>query len=514
LTHEDCKTLLAVDRRVVDDESLGCEVPFVVSCGRMDEARSADREASTEPRPSELHLQFEHVSVALQQLRHTQDSLQDLEKRLSDMTRECAAILERWANSDEKHATAVAELHGRLSEWNDIERRLLNESTSRIHQFERSLQHEWQAIRQSHEDPMRQIDVQTTRITETCLTAVDQALKGFDRAEARLTAIEQELYREIGVLTREVRDALAELRLSSPQLGPGARQPWSLDNVVRLHNELRAEGEAAGAPAFAGAGVSGSFGVATMPNRSALALAGVAPIDTEATPVEPVKVERSAQPPMAGETTPSVWESPDTPFWRRTPVITAAVMAVMLGGFSLYLETKLQTGLQDAAARAEAAERGAAEARAQAQRELGAAQRASEARLDAARQVAQSAQTLATIAAATDLKRFDLAARDPGVTAQVLFSRSTGVALTASRLPAAAPGRTWQLWLVSPGRATSVGTLTADADRTSAVFEPPANLPRAVIRAMLTLEPEGGSSQPTGSAYALSALSLVAPPAP
>ena len=479
----------------------------------MDEARSADREASTEPRPSELHLQFEQVSVALQQLRHTQDSLQDLEKRLSDMTRECAAILERWANSDEKHATAVAELHGRLSEWNDIERRLLNESTSRIHQFERNLQHEWQAIRQSHEEPMRQIDVQTTRITETCLTAVDQALKGFDRAEARLTAIEQELYREIGVLTREVRDALAELRLSSPQLGPGARQPWSLDNVVRLHNELRAEGEAAGAPAFAGAGVSGSFGMATMPNRSALALAGVAPIDTEATPIEPPKAERSTPPPMTGVATPSVAsEPPDTPFWRRTPVIAAAVMAAVLGAFGIYLETKLQTGLQDATARAEAAERGATEARAQTQRELGAAQRAADARLEAARQVAQSAQTMATIAAAPDLRRFDLAAKDPGVSAQVLFSRSTGVALSATRLPAATPGRTWQLWLVSPGHATSVGTVTADADRTSAVFEPPANLPRAVIRAMLTLEPAGGSSQPTGSAYALSALSLAAAP--
>ena len=46
-------------------------------------------------------------------------------------------------------------------------------------------------------------------------------------------------------------------------------------------------------------------------------------------------------------------------------------MAVMLGAFGIYLETKLQTGLQNAAARAEAAERGATEARAQAQRELG-----------------------------------------------------------------------------------------------------------------------------------------------
>ena len=232
--------------------------------------------------------------------------------------------------------------------------------------------------------------------------------------------------------------------------------------------------------------------MSTLPNRSALALAGVAPIDTQAIPTEPVKVERSAPPPVTSVTTPSVAsESPDTPFWRRTPVITAAVMAIMLGAFGIYLETKLQTGLQDAAARAEAAERGATEARAQAQRELGAAQRAAETRLDAARQVAQSAQTLATITAAADLKRFDLAAKDPGVTAQVLFSRSTGVALSASRLPAAPPGHTWQLWLVSPGHATSVGTLTADADRTNAVFEPPATLPRAVIRAMLTLEPAG-----------------------
>jgi hypothetical protein len=249
-----------------------------------------------------------------------------------------------------------------------------------------------------------------------------------------------------------------------------------------------------------------------MPNRSALALAGVAPIDTQAIPTESVKVEPSTPPPVTMP--PVAWESPDTPFWRRTPVLTAAVMAVMLGAFGIYLQTKLQTGLQDAASRAEAAERGATEARAQAQREIGAAQRAAEARLDAARQVAQSAQTLATITAAADLKRFDLAAKDPGVSAQVLFSRSTGVALSASRLPAATPGHTWQLWLVSPGHTTSAGTLTADTDRTSAVFEPPANLPRPVIRAMLTIEPAGGSSQPTGLAYALSPLSLVAPPAP
>jgi hypothetical protein len=483
----------------------------------MDEGRSADHEVSSEPRPSELHLQFEQVSVALQQLRHTQESLHDLETRLAEMTRECASILERWASSDEKHATAVAELHGRLSEWNDIERRLLNESTSRIHQFERSLQHEWQALRQSHEEPMRQIDAQTTRITETCLTAVDHALRGFDRAEARLTTIEQELYREIGVLAREVRDALAELRLATPQLTSGPRQPWSLDNVVKLHNELRAEGEVSGAPAFAGAGAGTTLGLATVSSRSALALAGVAPLDAESTAVaaEPARIERGFTPAPDHERPPAPVESaPVVPVWRRTPVVAAALMALILGAFGVYLQFQVQTGLRDAAARAEAAERGAAAARAVAQRELDAAQRAAQVRLEAAQQAARSAQTLASIAAASDLHRFDLAARDADASVQVLFSRSAGVAFSASRLPSPPDGKIWQLWLVSPGRAVSAGTVTADpAGRATAIFDVPTNVPRAVIRAMLTAEPAGGSSQPTGAAYALSPLPLTTPPA-
>ena len=174
------------------------------------------------PRASDLQIQVEQVNLALRQLRQTQESLNGLETRLGEMTRECAGILDRWAKNDERHATAVVELHSRLSEWNDIERRLLNESTTRIHQFERSLQHEWQAIRQSHEEPLRQIEAQTTRVTEACLTAVDQALKGFERAETRLGTLEQDLQREMGTLSREVREAVAELRQGAPQVGATA----------------------------------------------------------------------------------------------------------------------------------------------------------------------------------------------------------------------------------------------------------------------------------------------------
>ena len=384
------------------------------------------------PRASDLQIQVEQVNLALRQLRQTQESLNGLETRLGEMTRECAGILDRWAQNDERHATAVVELHSRLGEWNDIERRLLNESTSRIHQFERSLQHEWQAIRQSHEEPLRQIEAQTTRVTEACLTAVDQALRGFDRAETRLGTLEQDLQREMGTLSREVREAVAELRQGAPQLGP--RQPWSLDNVVRLHNELRADGSSQ---------PSGG--------RGTLALAEA--VDVEAPPgaareLPPIEAVSSAQP--IGS--------------RRFKWVAGAVIVAFVL-FAIYVQAQVRAGLQEATERAAAAERGAENTRQRAARDIAVAQQAADARLLEAQHAARSAQMLALIASAADLLRFDLVGQQ-GQAAQVLWSRTQGVAINAQGLTAPPPGKTYQVWLISPGQATSAGVLQVDSDWT------------------------------------------------
>jgi hypothetical protein len=439
------------------------------------------------PRASDLQIQVEQVNLALSQLRQTQESFDGLETRLGEMTRECAGILDRWAKNDERHATAVVELHSRLSEWNDIERRLLNESTTRVHQFERSLQNEWNAIRQSHEEPLRQIEAQTTRVTEACLTAVDQALKGFDRAEGRLTTLEQDLQREMGTLSREVREAIAELRQGAPQLG--ARQPWSLDNVVRLHNELRSEGQPQPAS-----------------GRGTLALA-------EALEAEPVVTaaaspEVAARTPFATAIEPSSQPGPRR-FWLVSGAIVAAVMV-----FGLYVLGQVRTGLQEAAARAQVAERGAEDTRARAARDIAQAQHAADARLQEAQETARSAQRLALIASANDLRRFDLVAREGSASAQVLWSRSQGVAVNTSGLTPPPAGKTYQVWLFTPTRATSAGLLQVDGTgRASVVFESPAGLPRPIVRAEITLEPTGGSAAPTGE-VALVAIPPVPPPAP
>jgi hypothetical protein len=434
------------------------------------------------PRASDLQLQVEQVNIALRQLKQSQESLAGLETRLGDMTRECAGILERWARNDERHATAVVELHSRLAEWNDIERRLLSESTSRIHHFERSLQHEWQALRQSHEEPLRQIDAETTRISEACLTAVDQALKGFDRAEARLAAMEQDFQREMGALAREVREAVAELR-QQPQLPP--RQPWPLDNVVRLHNELRAEG---------GSSARGTLALAeSVDVRPAFPPDGPAvPIGETVERVAAVSAEPAATP-AASTLSRRVWMS-------------AAVLLAVVALLALEMHGQLRAGLREAAERAEAAERGAAATRAQAEKDIAEARQAADARLASAQAAARAAQTLALIAAASDLRRFDLAARQGEARAQVLWSRAHGVAVSGSGFPAPPSGRQYVAWLLTPSAAVPAGALEVDqTGRATAVIDPRADLPRPIVRAMVTLEPAGGSATPTAPAVLVAA---------
>ena len=127
------------------------------------------------------------------------------------------------------------------------------------------------------------------------------------------------------------------------------------------------------------------------------------------------------------------------PSWRR-PIVVIGVLVVAIGAFALYVQSQLRTGLQAATLRAEAAERGADETRIRAEQQLEAVRKASDERLQAAQQTAQSAQALAILLAAPDLHRFDLTGDERRVAAQVLWSRSQGLAFSASQLPAPPAG--------------------------------------------------------------------------
>lgn len=102
---------------------------------------------------------------------------------------------------------------------------------------------------------------------------------------------------------------------------------------------------------------------------------------------------------------------------------------------------------------------------------------------------------MAQVAAAADAVR--VSSTKGSLRAEVAYSRQLGkAAIDVTGLPPAPAGKTYQLWYVGPDQvARSAGLLTADADgRGSMLLQGDANAAAAVG---MTVEPAGGSAQPT-----------------
>lgn len=127
-----------------------------------------------------------------------------------------------------------------------------------------------------------------------------------------------------------------------------------------------------------------------------------------------------------------------------------------------------------------------------------------------ARNVAFRAQSAMGVFAAPDVARIDLAGQPvaQAARARALWSRARGMVFTVSNLPPLAPGRVYQVWVVTAQAPVSAGLLTPDASGGGSVyFETPVDIlpPTAVA---VTLEPAGGVPAPTGAMY------LVGKPSP
>ncbi len=193
-----------------------------------------------EHRLGELEAQIDRLNAALQHWRDAQDHLRPMEQRLTQLTDQCADILKQWTATGERHAVAVGELEARLTGWNDVETRLQRDASSRFQALERVIEQEWATLRHLHEEPARQLRAQAESLTEICVTTAGSAQTGLERAEARLATIERDLHRRMDELSRDLHAAVAELRHRSEASAlRGPASPWSLDEVTRLHHELR-----------------------------------------------------------------------------------------------------------------------------------------------------------------------------------------------------------------------------------------------------------------------------------
>jgi anti-sigma-K factor RskA len=170
---------------------------------------------------------------------------------------------------------------------------------------------------------------------------------------------------------------------------------------------------------------------------------------------------------------------------RGLAVAASIAIALVLGGYAVYLRGRVSTlenRLRQTILRADAAEARSADART----------------------IANDAQTTLAILTAKDVARVDLAGQPaaPSAAARAFWSRSRGLVLMASNLPSLAPGRTYQLWVITKEPAPiSAGVLAPDANGSVTVrFDTPPDIPAPVAMAV-TLEPAGGVRAPTGDKY-------------
>src|ERR1700694_6058674 len=119
-----------------------------------------------EQRLSKLQAQLDRFSLTLHQWQQTQEHLQPMEGRLSQLMQQCGAILDRWTVTDQRHAQAVEEVESRLNEWS--------------------------ALRQTHEDPIKQLREHAASLGKICVAAAS-SVSEFERTESRFATLEGDL---------------------------------------------------------------------------------------------------------------------------------------------------------------------------------------------------------------------------------------------------------------------------------------------------------------------------------
>ena len=430
-------------------------------------------------RLSDLQSQLDRLTVSLQLWREQQDHLRPAEDRLAELTRQCAAIVGQWSNTGERQARAVGQLEEQVVAFTAAEDRLHQDAAERLRALERAIEQEWSALRQVHEAPIRELREQADTLTRISVAATNTGVSGFDRAEARLAAIETALTTRLDRVTEQLAEAVAEVRGLVPARSADtpAAQSWPIEGVVRLHNQVRESSDA------------------TVPSA-------VSPVvrDVPALPPAPPEIlARLASLEQAVAEQRDERHAPADDGHRDNHLlkIVSSLAAVILllaaaGGWAL------QRQASAAASRAADAERQAQAVLSAANQQMAAVREESAKQLAQARDASARAQVVSDVLAAPDLVRYNVAGSGPAaISGQVLWSRSRGVVFSGVRLPPVPARMTYQLWLLTDGLPVTAGTFEPETNGRVTFTADAPRVPRPVVGAALTLEPAGGSQTPS-----------------
>lgn len=403
-----------------------------------------------EQRLSKLEAQLDRFSLTLHQWQQTQKHLQPMESRLSNLIEQSNDILDRWTATDQRHTDALSAM----------------------------------------ESPVNQLRDHARTLGEIC-EAATSSVSGLEETQGRFAALESDLHLRLNELARGLQAVVTELRAASEHRAPalaGGGPAWPLEDVVRLHDDLRRSGqpgsrESSGSERSAASRPPLQLPVATE------ALAGRLESLEEAVTVGREEVAKAAD---------------RSERQRRGLYVALAVLALGVigaGTIALGLQRRVDTKLNEAATRVAAAERQAETAAQLANQRVAATREDADRKIVEAEQTARKAQTVSDVLAAPDLVRFNVTSgtTTPRAYAQMLWSRSRGLVFSGSRLPAPPAGSTYQAWLLTNAEPVSAGLFVPDASgRVMLVTDDPPKVPRSVIGVAVTVEPSGGRQAPSG----------------
>ena len=332
--------------------------------------------------------------------------------------------------------------------------------------------HQWRETQsQAHATPEIDLD-ERFRALEEAVTREARALQQFHEEPLKQIQAQAE---SLGDLSRSLQGLIADLRLGvgTAATGPTSAASWPLERVVHLHDELRRTAN----------GENGDD------NTQALAASPVQP------PSRRIHLLRAGdeQEPLAQATNA---RRPAPRWWFVSGAVAAALIILL----TIVVVSRIEARLNEASARVATAEQQVVETTRLANQEVTAARQDADRQIAEARQLAQRAETVGVILTAPDLIRFNLTSSETlGPSAQLLWSRTRGLVLSGSRLPAAPPESTYQLWLVTNTQSVGAGLFVPDdAGRATLVVDAPPRISGPVVGAAVTVEPSGGRATPSG----------------
>ena len=426
----------------------------------------------------ELEQRLSNLQNQVERLwRKAEASVPPIEQRLASMADQYAEHLKRWAVTVERHTQAVTQLEAYASEWRDASSQMRQETTDRLHELETTIEHEWDTLKRMQEEPIRELREQAESLSQVSVAMANASQQGLERAEARFASFEREVHLRLNELTMELQSALADMkaRMDRNPSSRDASSQWSLDDVTRLHGQLR----------------DGVRGVAEFPGTIDHAppdgsrLLSVGSDEGDAWR----SLREKSGPAPAGDA-----RATGIPIKWAAAVVVLGIAVVLAGIFGWQMQRQIKAADESQQINALRMQDALKESARQSE-EL---RRAAEKETATAREMASRAQRIGDVLSAPDLIRFTLSGAD-GASGQALFSRSRGVVVSGSRLPLAANGLL-RAWLLTATVPVKLGALVADPDGTVTLAQAVPAIPRRVVGVMVTDEPVDSGETPSGAA--------------